>query len=478
MRTLSFLILVLLIFGCSPKEALIVEEEEPELPSLPGVDSVFVAMADVYASRGGLVSDQSVMEARLAVEGGRRLFDIADSLTKHLEISSDSVDVDTEAEAEAIRRFNEGAQLLSGEVLGLEELQGAAEQFRLALDANPYDLEASYWLSRVYELLYERLGQENALDEQIKILERLTKLHPERHDYAALLASAKESLGNAKNWLDSGAWWYRASVLLKDQALLSLDTTMVLDSSTAFIYLANSSRAFIEADQGNQALAVLNEADAYVLDQESRQYVESEREWLLWDTTVVTRKRFDTLLQTAASNPADAVGGMRALLLDVTRPLAKLEVRYQLARALYNTEETEEGISIIQAVWKEIAPETVPLRTRVQEDYGVMSYTLAMEMRSQGELRNALAYLLQSESTGFSQAARTALTLSLLLRNDPQASLEAAERAESGWESLDVQDQRTLLEHMVNLHRRLQNRNEAMAYVQRYRTFMSESRTN
>ena len=473
-------LLLCLLIGCAPKEVLIIETEPeppppPPFPELPGVDSIFVAVANVYESRGGLVDDQSVAEAQRATEGGRRLLEIADSLTKELVVETDSVVVD---ELEGIRRYNAGAQMLQGNELGLEEYRGAAEQFRQALEFNPYDSEAMYYLSRVYELMYQRLGQQNAREEQINVLLDLAKLHPERYDYAALLASAKESLGTSADWLDAAGWWYRAVALLKDNTLMSLETGAVLDSATVFFYLTSASRAFVEADRGDEALAALDEAEEYVLNDDSRGYVEAEREWLLWDNVVQTRKQFDTLMQTSVDDPTATIAGLRDLLPDVTNPIARLEVQYQLALALYNSGQQEAGVDSIQSVWKEVFAGDVPFRARVQESYGVMTYSLGLVMRDQGKLRNALAYLLQSESTAFSQAALAALTLSVLLRNDAEASLEAAERAEAGWDKLTVQDQHTLLQHMVDLHRRLQNRESAISYSQRYREFVSGDQIN
>lgn len=457
--------------GCGSTEVVVIPPPpEPEMPRLPGVDSVFVALAEGYARRGGLVSELDRQEARRVVSGGRRLLEIADSLMQGLAPDVDSSEIGEDAIAESIRRFNEGARHLQGDQApGLQQLDAAAEQFELALDANPFDGDAHYWLSRVHELRYEALADSSAGMERVQILESLTRLHPDRHDYAGLLAAAYEALDAQQNWSKAGAWWHRASRLVQDESALSLDTSVVLDTSSTFIYLANSSRAYIEADEADLALASLAEATPYATSEDRRAYLAAEQKWITWDAVLSTRKRFDILLQLSRDDPSGAVSGLEDLLNQVTRPLARMEVKYQLALAMYNAGRTALGITYLQEVWDELATSENELRTRVQEDYGVMAYSLALEKRASGELRDALAYLLQSEATGFSKAPLAALTRSLLLRNDPQASLTAALRAEEGWEALDPQDQRTLLEHLVTLYRRMDKRDQAAEYARRYR---------
>ena len=136
----------------------------------------------------------------------------------------------------------------------------AAEHFREALAINPYDTEAHYWLSQVYEMQYARLGDMGAVDEAISVLDRLVEMHPHRHDYTALLATAYEASGSEADWRDAGALWHRAALLVEEDALLALDTLTVLDTTSAFIYQANASRAFAEGGQGDMALAALQES--------------------------------------------------------------------------------------------------------------------------------------------------------------------------------------------------------------------------
>ena len=465
---------LLMLVGCAPREILIIDAipPSPPIPALPGVDSVFTAMAETYAQRGKLIDPQAVESSRRSIEGGQRLFAIADSLSASLAPSEDSTIVTDEAIAESIRRYNAGAESLQGSNLGNVELASAAEQFQLALDANPYDAEALYWLSRVYEMQSERFMEIGATNQMIDVLSRLTGLYPLRHDYAGLLASAYEGQDNPNGWAEAGVWWHRASLLVRDEPNLSLNQGTSLDTSTTFIYLANASRAFIEADEGELALASIQESAPFAVGEEQQSYVESEIKWLTWDIVISTRKKFDSLLQMSIDDPESAVIGLQDLTTEVTFPQAEVDVRHQLALALFNAGASEAGIIEIQHAWNDAIQMDSTLRERIREDYGTMAYSMAIEQREAGQLRNALAYLLQSEATGFSGAPLSALTRSILLRTDPEAALEAAELAEAGWENLDAESRRTLLEHMVSLHRRLNHRDQAAFYAQRYRDYV------
>ena len=434
---------------------------------LPGVDISFVQMADRLAARGGLVSDQSEAIAAQAVADGKLLLEIADSLTAHLVQDIDTMSVD---EVDSVRSPNRDMQFVQGDAPGLTELKDAAGQFHLALDVNPFDTEAIYWLSQVHEIMYQRLGDMGAIEEQIQALTRLTEIHPERHDYAGLLASALEGRDTGEAWVDAGGWWHRASVLLLDDVLL--DMSAVLDSQTMFIYLTSASSAFIHADEGDEALVMLDEAEAYTRGERDRAYIVSERQWLLWDTQVQTRKRFEEIAELSVLSPEEVIPKWEVLLPEVTRPLARLEVRYQLAVARYNVGNEEVGVEEMAEIWAEL-PEGA-LQDRVREDYGLMAYNLGLKMQKAGNLRDAREYFLQSEATGFAGAARSALMISRLVRNDISASLSAAQRAERGWDGLEPKEQQLLLQHMVELHRRLQNREEAMIYAKRYRDFLSQ----
>lgn len=464
-----WLTILLLVTGCGGAAPVVIDAPTGKAArTLPGVDSVFVALAERYAVRAG---PDAVHRARAeqARTGGQALLALADSLLIRYAPPADTANVTTDDQAAAVEHFNEGARVLQADTPGAEELRQAAEQFRLALEADPYDTEAHYWLSRVYELQYRRLGEAGAVDEAISVLDRLVEMHPHRHDYTALLAAAYEASGSPAHWRAAGGLWSRAGQLLEEDALLALDTTTVMDTARAFVYWVNASRAFIEADDAAMAIAALQEAARWAQDAADRTYLAAEEEWLTWDENLANRKRYDRLLELARRDADAGVRGLEALLTQVTRRQARWEVSHQLALTLYNRGSIEAGITRLQALWEEVARVETPLRDRVREDYGVMAYSTGQRRREAGDLRSSVAYLLQSEATGFSQAAAAALTLAHVLRNDPVASLDAAQRAETGWDHLSYDDRRALLQLMVENHRRLGNRDEAARYATRYR---------
>jgi len=470
-RTVIFALFLVLLAGCASKDVLVLEvaPPTPEVPTLPGVDSVFTAMAEAYANRGMLITPSAASEARIAVDGGRRLLAIADSLIQAYTSAQDTVLVPDADKAASIEQFNQGAQVLQSQSLGQAELDQAAQMFQSALDLNPYDEEALYWLSRVYELQAQKFMDAGANEDMLEVVKTLVELNPLRHDYAAILANAYESLGDVTSWADAGAWWHRASVLSRDAPALALTDTDP-DTSTIFIYLANASRAFAEANDGGLSLGAIDEATPFARTDEEVAYLSSEREWLSWDASIKLRKQFDHLITLSVEDPDSAAIELRTLLSQVTTLHAEVDVQHQLALALFNAGQATQGLIEVQQVWSAVQRLDTTRVNRIREDYGTMSYTMAMEHRNNGELRNAIAYLLQSEATGFSGAALSSLTRSILLRTDPEASLDAAEMAYAGWDQLDGQSQRTLVEHLVWLHRRMNNRDEAARYAAMFRT--------
>jgi len=90
----------------------------PQVPALSGVDSIFIAMAETYAQRGRMADPRLAESSRRAAEGGRRLFEIADSISAKLLPPKDSVEATDEAMAESIRRYNAGAESLQKLNLG------------------------------------------------------------------------------------------------------------------------------------------------------------------------------------------------------------------------------------------------------------------------------------------------------------------------------------------------------------------------
>ena len=185
MRIFSFT-LVLLVAGCSVPPR-IVERPKPTSPILPGVDSTQIQMAWQLAETSFARDAEA---AARAAEEGRRLAALADSLLPPAPVSQAR---DT---ARALVLFRAGVDLLeqyseADSLQALELLKNAAAKFEEALEADAFDDEARQWLARVYQTLAERFQQTGAIQDQLRVLQRLVMWNQDRHDYIALLAAAQ-----------------------------------------------------------------------------------------------------------------------------------------------------------------------------------------------------------------------------------------------------------------------------------------------
>ena len=225
---------------------------------------------------------------------------------------------------------------------------------------------------------------------------------------------------------------------------MSLSGFADADSSTIFTYYVRSARASASAVDSRSALRALDAAEAWAAAEEDRALLEAERAWLLWDDgNLVTRMRWDSLTALAQLNPGGAAKGMAALASDVRRFEARIAVRHQLALLFHQTGRNDLAMASLSALWKELdAPEygDGAQFDRVREDYGALAFNMARDRMEAGDRRTALAYLLQSEATGYSRAPLAALHAARLLGNNNAAALEAAHRAEAGIERMEAQE--------------------------------------
>ena len=455
-----------------------------EAPHVAGVDSVIAATALALAQ--GSFVDSSVEEAGASrAEEGRRLAAMADSLLGgsqplFLRAPTGPDTMSRVVREGAILTFNEGAQALTqyaaepDSVRAAALLQRAEGRFEEALAANPFDTEARYWLAQVYELRARRLGQSGANQESVRVLGQLHAMHQDRHDYVALLAAAYDRVETESSGVSAGVLWRRAATIASDDAALDPAGEIAPDANLIFSYLVRSGRAFARGQRSGAALEVLTAAEAWAHAQDDEAFLEEERAWILWDDgNLATRARWDELLALSHDNPEAAIRGLEALLQRVSRPQARREMRHRLALLLYSTGREEEAIMALQGLWREMAQEGSPeasLYGRVREDYGAMAFNIAHRRLEEGDRQAALSYLLQSEKTGFQQSARAAYQAAILLRNNVEAALGVALRAERAMEALELREQQALLRFLVELYRRKGDRERARLYVEKYRS--------
>ena len=450
------LMLVLVGAGCTASTP-IVSPPAPNKPTLPGVDSARVQMAWELAARS--FARDAAQAARLSKEA-LRLAQLADSLLGPAPVAQSRDTV------KALEAFNAGADALdrmsgADSLQALELLEEAAEKFEQALDADAFDDEASRWLARVYEILAERFRQEDAIQDQLRVLHRLVARNQDRHDYIALLAAAQEQQHTEEAGMAAGALWERAALVLLDDVDIGL--IQAPDSAALFAYHIRASRAFVLSDRSLLAQESLKRARPWQRTPAERALVHADSIWLAWDDgNLSARKRFDVLLNEVAENPGAAVEGLTALLANVREREARIDVRHQLALAQYASGAEEHAAASMQDLVAE-----APGRQALVDDYAVMTYNLAQTFRNAGDLQRALAYLLQSASLNAPTAARAAFDASILLRNNLDAAIKYARMAEARIDVLGGSERNALIRYLAELYRRSGDRERAKVYINR-----------
>ncbi|MCY4205127.1 MAG: hypothetical protein OXE92_05310 [Bacteroidetes bacterium] len=453
MRT-TILTLVFLTAGCSAP-TVIMELSEPDRPVIPGVDSIRIQTAWQLAEESFAKDIEKA--ARLAEEG-RELADLADSF---MESPTASMERDT---IRAIEAFNTGAELLeqfteTDSLQSLELLKAAAEKFEEALEADAFDDEARQWLAKVYKMLAERFHQSGAIQNRLRVLERLVMWNQNRHDFIALLAAAQEDLQSETYGMTAGALWERAALIALDDVDMGFRSAP--DSAALFAYHVRASRAFIQADRVSLARESLNRARTWQRTESEYALIHADSVWLAWDDgNLAARKRFDALLNEAPMNPQKVVDGLLILLEEVRSEEARTDVRYQLALAKYGSGFEGEAIELM----KDLVTED-PQRRAIVDDYAIMAYNFAQQQREAGNLKDALAYLLQCASLDADIIARCAFDAALLLRNNPDAAIRYAHMAESRIEALNGNERSALIKYLAELYRRNGDRERAREYI-------------
>ncbi len=461
-RILLWPLLALLLSGCAGArmgsgDASDAAASADEVVSLAGVDSTALQAATALA--GGAFVDRKRQEAAAALaEAGRALTQEADSLLSavHEELPAylgEPEGPDTTSasvQAAAVEAYNRGTRALTRYASEADSLQAAL-------------------------LLREA---QTRFEEALSLLLRLSRMKQDEHGLFAALAETAEHL---HHWTRAAAFWQRAARAALDDEVLDTEGIHRADASLLFTYYVRSERAYVEAGSSTLALGALREAEAWARSEDERALLDEERAWLRWDGgNLTTRKTWDRLLRTSREDPGAAARGMEALLAQLTSRQARGEVRHRIGLLYYEMGEPDRAAATLQALWHDLrrrggsTPDDSSLARRVGEDYGAVTYCLARERYRQGDLRAALAYLLQSEQTGCRLAGRAALEAALLLGANVDAALEAARRAEARMADLEPEERRRLLRYMVELHRRRGDRREAMRYVDAYRRLADE----
>ncbi len=487
MRCAAALMLGLLMVKCASVQDVVAPEavqaersESPmQLPPLPGVDSTLARNAFDMALR-------AIIEARdeeLATSRRQKAETIViavDSMLNPVDANVAPTGIDTVSQATqdaAVIAFNEGAVALqeasSAPGVAADSLLAVAQQhLRSALDINPWDGEARYWLARVYEIRGTRLGETGQLAEAIDVLRQLVAMHRDRHDYVAQLASMQEALDTRSAWGMAGELWRRAAGVAEDDAELGIESELTVDSTLVWNYYLRGSRAYSEARLSAPALELLEMSENWMVSADNRAVVDAEQAWILWDDgNLDTRFEWDSLTVLIDSDPTAALPGVDGLAGRIRNRSASVEVKHRAGLLRYELGMEAEAITELHLLWRGVLSNSAGLELdeRVTEDFGVLAFNFAQQRIRTGDRRSALVYLVQSEQTGWEGAARAALQQAQLLRNSVPDALAAADRAETLSDSLSSEDLRLLYQLLVSLHRQTGDTDTARTYLERFR---------
>ena len=437
-----------------------------------GIDSAIVAQAQALAD-SALINEEENLRSRTLKREGLLLAalgtTLADSTLAFVFPPTDADSLSGGALEASIRSFNAGATVLEAyasaptDVRANALLAEAQTLFEDALRANPFDQEARYWLARTYTVRASFLGEAELHAGASDVLRRLFAMHQNRHDYAALLA---QSLEAEKGFAEAVKLWLLAATIAVDDAAMP---NAVADSAAIFTYYVRGARAAIKLLDSEMTAQLLDSAEQWQTSEQDRAVLDFEREVVEWDHgNLESRAAWDSLMIASAHDVGSTIREIEALLPRLTATTARIEVQHRLALLYHDQERFVDAIQLLQAVWLEAVGSSGWADTEyVREDYGAVAYNLGQERLSAGDRVSALAYLLQSEETGFSGAARAAFDVALLLRNNPKSALPAAQRAEQGLGQLNAVDQVALLRYLVELYRRTGDRKEAQKVLAR-----------
>ena len=497
-----FLLVALFVGACAssaPIEEEPVEEEEEageRTVTIPaGVDSSAAFYASAMADES-FVSFAMQERAREQAQMARSLVSDSDTLWTYLSASADTAqDLTTEEETAAIRAFNRGAEALAeyAQISGAEEmdegvlrsmqadlLDQAQAGFEEAIQIDPYDEDTRFRLAQVYNLQAERLGQEEAYDEAITILERLVRLRPDQHGLFAALANSYYAV---EEWTQSAEAYRKAAEVHLESVELALEPDVEPDSSLLFQYAMAEADAYVYGRHSEQALEAYDTAEQYATTEEDRVFVAEEVEWVLWDDGNIDNSfARDSLVQLAdAGEYEEARQGFVELRSSVESDNARDWTDWRLALVEYEVGERDSAAERLQALVdrterQENGAPTDSTYQRYFDAYGTICYNLGLEyLGERRDNRTALKYFEQSTRVPWSGQARAALEAAQILRNNVTQAIEYAELAVEKEEQLSQDDRQTLFRILVDYHRRLGNREEAAQYADQYRALQAGS---
>ena len=453
-----------------------------------GVDSSVAAYADSLA-RVSFVSIEAQEQAATRRDSAVVFVDAGDSLWMYLEMTRDSGTVSEDLAEAALRAANQAAvplnefiqltqateidslTLLRRQEVLLNEAQDALEE---AIQLNPYDLQTSSVLARVYTAQAQRLGQNNAYHEAVDVLEKLTRLRPDQHTLFVALGNNYYQL---KQWDNASINYQRAeAVYLATYDLVAENPPSAPDSSLLFQYVTRQADVHIYQRDASAAIAAFQRAETLASSQEEMDFVTGELDWISWDNgnvrSSLARDSLITLEQ--AGQLPEAESGFVNLRQQLSRPEAIDEVEWRLSTVQYRlgkgAEAAERMLSLIQRLPDPNSASVDSTLIPYFDTFGTICFNQAMLfLGERRDNRTALKYLQQAVQFPWKDRPRAHLEAAKLLRSNVNIALEHGQSALEEQDQLSAPEQKELFGLMATLYRTTGNFEEARKYLQQYR---------
>lgn len=469
------------------------QSSEPVLFIPVGVDSAIASNAAILAD-SSFVEWESEQEAELLKEKGTLLKSESDSLWSALELDQSKKDSTALTDSTAfISSFNQGAQqfIELQRVAAIQEptteeqdlyatlVDSATFYFEKALVVNPFDAQTRVILAQLYSIKAGRLNQNEEFEKSIEILEKLSRL--EKGD-PIILAILAENYFLLNKFSESALNYRKAADLLLETGMLSEKYFLEQqytdqDSVDLFTYHYYEGQSYLKLFDEFGSKDAFLEAQKYANTEDFKDIVEGELRFIDWDEgNIKASYARDSLIQLVSLGDLQgALVGFESLLMSLRSQRAKDEIEWRAALLNYEMGESEKAAGILFTLYNRIQLQEngFAADTSYQqylEDYGIITFNIGQDYLNQRRRRLALTYFLQSGQIKWKANARALLRVATLLQNNIEESLKYAILVENELQKLNIDEQKTLYQFLVNQYRR----NGNMDLARRYYTLWSQ----
>ena len=480
--------------GCSGSKSISSSDDRASFTPLfvpAGVDSTIAREADSLALASFVsITDQEA--ASIESEEGATLTAFSDSLWRYLEMTQDSTgSVGPELAQAALRSANQAVQPLN-ELIQLQQatdldsatvvrrqaalLDQAQQALEEAIRLNPFDLQTQSVLARVYTAQAQRLGQANAYQQSIDVLEKLTRLRPDQHTLFIALAN---NYYQTQQWDAAVLNYERAEqVYLNTYDLVADQVPAGPDNQLLYEYATRLADVHVIRRDANAAISAYERALGVAPNDEERAFVRGEMDWINWDNGNVsasfTRDSLVNLVQEQRFDEAEH--GFLELLRSIQSPRAVDETEWRLATVQYQQGKGDEAADRLLRLIRRIPVEPgtgVPsdsTNQRYFDTFGTICFNQAMfYLGEQRDNRTALKYLEQAAQFPWKDRARAYLESAKLLRSNTKEAKKRAHFALNEIDTLSPEDQKELFGLLATFYRTEGDFDQARVYLEKYR---------